>query len=885
MSRIQRLPDHVIDRIAAGEVVERPASVVKELVENAIDADAGQVAVDLGDAGRQLVRVTDDGIGMTAGELELALTRHATSKIRSEADLVAIGTLGFRGEALPAICAVSRFAITSCPRGAAEGTLARGEGGAVAERLGVAATPGTSVEIRDLFFNTPARLKFLKSARSELAATLRLLQAIALARPDIQLRVVHDGRVVLAAPRAADLRDRLGALLGFELAGRMLEARHARDALSVRGLVTPPQIARGSRDEITLIVNGRPVRDALLSQTVLEAYRPLLARDRFPVAVLEIALPLQEVDVNVHPTKAWVRFRAPRLVQEAVFAAVQAALRTDRVVPTTGPAGSGTGPEAPAPGAPGTTATPAAAPPEPGLFREPDAPFARALFGAVVGHLHDTFIVSATEEEVFFVDQHVAHERVLFERLRADLDAGVLPAQELLFPQPVDLGPSAMALLAEWRPTLARLGFDVEEFGGGSLVIKTVPTLLSGDEPRRLLEAFVDDLGSVRGLAAGARARARARVRRLPRRDQGAHAARPSGDDAPARRPGGHRHAVFLPARPAHRVPFVPAGHPAGAPAHVVSHPPLLVIVGPTAVGKTAVAVGLASRAPLEVVSADSRQVYRGLDVGTGKPTAAERAAVPHHLIDIVDPGERYHAARFRADALRAMDGIRRRGRLPAVVGGTGLYVRTLLKGLRPAPPADPALRAALEARAERDGTPALHAELERLAPALARRLHRNDRVRLVRALEVLARGAPPDAAAAPAGEWTGSPPPWNLLMVGLTLPRDILRRRIAERVHAMVACGIMDEVKRLLEAGYDETAPGMDGIGYRQFCAVLRGRLGADEAVAQMIRDTGRYAKRQMTWFARDPEVRWMDVEHAGQAAGVAEALHHRLVQEGLVA
>ncbi|HEU4439872.1 MAG TPA: DNA mismatch repair endonuclease MutL, partial [Methylomirabilota bacterium] len=331
-ARIRRLPDHVVNKIAAGEVVERPASVVKELVENSLDALSTQVTVDLQDAGRALIRVTDDGVGMSAEEVDLALLRHATSKLPTDDGLDAIVTLGFRGEALPAICAVTRFAVSSCPRGSDTGTLVRGEGGAVSEKLLIAAAAGTTVEAQDLFFNTPARLKFLKSAPSEVAAAMRLLEAIALAHLEVHFRVTHNGRPALGAPRARTLRDRVGALWGFERATRLLDVLRKDGPLAVSGLIAPPQLARGNRDEIVLIVNGRPVRDTQLTQTLIEAYRPLLARDRFPAAVLRLELPPQEVDVNVHPTKAWVRFRSPRQMQEMLYRAVQEALRQQHVV-------------------------------------------------------------------------------------------------------------------------------------------------------------------------------------------------------------------------------------------------------------------------------------------------------------------------------------------------------------------------------------------------------------------------------------------------------------------------------------------------------------------------------------------------------------------------
>jgi len=313
-----------------------------------------------------------------------------------------------------------------------------------------------------------------------------------------------------------------------------------------------------------------------------------------------------------------------------------------------------------------------------------------------------------------------------------------------------------------------------------------------------------------------------------------------------------------------------------------VTRSPLLVIAGPTGVGKTAVAVRLAAALPIEAVSADSRQVYRGMDIGTGKPSALERAALSHHLIDVAAPDERYHVARFRRDALAAISAIRARGRLPAVVGGTGLYVRSLLKGLEPAPPADPALRAELERYADAQGTAALHQRLAALDADAARRLHPNDRMRIVRAIEkVSAPGPAGDRASA---DWRRGAADWRLVMVGLSLERDALRARIAERARAMVSCGMMDEVRRLLDAGYPESAPAMEGIGYRQFSGVLKGRLTEAEALRLTIRDTVRYAKRQLTWFARDPEIRWIDVEAAGGVEGAADLIQKLVTEEGLI-
>jgi tRNA dimethylallyltransferase len=317
-----------------------------------------------------------------------------------------------------------------------------------------------------------------------------------------------------------------------------------------------------------------------------------------------------------------------------------------------------------------------------------------------------------------------------------------------------------------------------------------------------------------------------------------------------------------------------------------VTPPPLLVIVGPTGVGKTAVAVRLAGTLSIEAVNADSRQVYRGMDIGTGKPTRQEQAALRHWLIDVVDPDERYHAARFRSEALAAIAEIGVRGALPVVVGGTGLYVRALLKGLHAAPPADLALRRELDAYAAARGLHDLHARLAALDPAAARALHPNDQLRVIRALEIrlLAGAAEGDPGPRAAADWSREVTGWRLVMIGLRRERGALNRSLADRARAMADRGMMDEVNTLLARGYDEALPAMGGIGYRQFAAALRGRMSADEALRLMVRDTCRYAKRQMTWFSREPEVRWIDVDQAGGIEGAAESILKVVMQEGVI-
>ena len=313
---------------------------------------------------------------------------------------------------------------------------------------------------------------------------------------------------------------------------------------------------------------------------------------------------------------------------------------------------------------------------------------------------------------------------------------------------------------------------------------------------------------------------------------------------------------------------------------------PLLVVAGPTGVGKTAAVVALGARVPLEVVSADSRQVYRFMDAATGKPSAAERAAVAHHLVDVVNPDDRYQAARFRRDAIAAIAEIHQHGRLPAVVGGTGLYIRALLRGLDPAPPANPELRRELTAVALRDGRGALHARLAATAPAVANRLHPNDQVRVIRALERLHGSAGVGAltsAAPETGTWNtpSADTPFDVVYVGLTMARDALNARLVARAAAMAKAGLAEEVEALLARGYDPELPALQGIGYREFVRVVRGEMNAATALAAMQRETVRYAKRQGTWFAREPGIEWLEVTPSMDAADTAAIIERRL-QEG---
>jgi DNA mismatch repair protein MutL len=506
---VRRLPDTVVNKIAAGEVVERPASVVKELVENSLDAGATRIEVAVRGAGRQLIAVTDDGQGMSPEDCLLALERHATSKLRTEADLDAIGTLGFRGEALPAIFAVSRLSLLARPTTAPRGFLVVGEAGLVAESGPVDAPAGTAVEIRDLFFNTPARAKFLKSPATEQTAVVRVVTQLALAHTGVHIRLAANGRILLNAPAGAGLRERIGALYGFGLASRLVDVSGEAPGARLHGVVAPPALARTHRDDIHLMVNGRVVRDTLLTQALLEAFRPLLPRDQFPLAALALELDPSDVDVNVHPAKTWVRFRRPRVLHGLVLDAVRTALRQLDAAPSglvTRVAGADAGAvDRLVPGLGGVAAPPGwtgGDTAQASLFREGEAGYrGEPFFGRVVGQIEETFIVAHTADEVFFVDQHVAHERVLFERLRGELEQGVLASQELLFPLPLELAPARRRALERVGPELARLGFALEGFGGGAMVLRAVPSLLRTEDLARLADELSQELDEDRGQA------------------------------------------------------------------------------------------------------------------------------------------------------------------------------------------------------------------------------------------------------------------------------------------------------------------------------------------------------------------------------------------------
>ena len=531
---LRRLPEGLVNRIAAGEVVERPAAVVKELVENALDAGARQIDVVLRDGGRAFISVSDDGCGMTPEELALAVERHATSKLPDD-DLVNIQTLGFRGEALPSIAAVSRLTVASRAAGAAEAWSLSVEAGRKGRPQPAAQPPGTRVEVRDLFFATPARLKFLKAARTELGHAQDALRRLAMAHPEVGFTLADEARSVLRlAPCEGELFEarlaRLAAVMGRDFAQNALAVEALRDDLRLTGYIGLPTLNRGNAQQQYLFVNGRPVRDRLLQGAVRGAYQDFLARDRHPLVALFLELPAEAVDVNVHPAKTEVRFREPGLVRGLIVGACRHALaeaghRAATTVagaalgalrPHAGPGlpyaqagrhGGGTLPRGLAEAAaayhaplPGLADAPAARPAEgaPSATEEPDSETTEAYpLGAARGQLHATYIVAQTGDGIVIVDQHAAHERLVYERMKQQLGERGVVAQLLLIPEVVELDEGAAARLTARAGELAELGLGLEPFGPGAVVVREVPALLGEVDAQGLVRDLADELAEL----------------------------------------------------------------------------------------------------------------------------------------------------------------------------------------------------------------------------------------------------------------------------------------------------------------------------------------------------------------------------------------------------
>ncbi len=498
---IRILPDEVASQIAAGEVVERPASVVKELIENALDAGARQIRIRVQGAGQGLIEVTDDGHGIPADELPLAVMRHATSKLSGAEDLFAIRTLGFRGEALASIASVSRLTLTSRPAAAEVGARLQVDGGRVGAVEPVGAPVGTQVRVEDLFYNVPARRKFLKQPATERRQIDGLVTRYALAYPQVRWQLEMEGRTVLHTSGNGKRREVLAALYGPDIARQMLEVLAGEADLRLSGFISPTSLTRSNRQGITFFVNGRPVQDAALVRALLQAYHTLLMVGRYPLAVLFLEMPPEAVDVNVHPAKAEVRFRDRDRVFRAVQRGVRRALLAytpvpdldDRPSPAWQPASPGWGDPANEAAAPAAPPTESDAPPPPPS--QPPLPGKVPLL-RLLGQAGGTYLVAEGPDGLYLIDQHAAHERVLFERLMAQAAADI-PSQRLLEPVSVTLSAADAALLEPQLEVLTRFGFEVEPFGPHTYRIRAVPTLLShlppADALRVLLEDFEED--------------------------------------------------------------------------------------------------------------------------------------------------------------------------------------------------------------------------------------------------------------------------------------------------------------------------------------------------------------------------------------------------------
>ena len=519
---IRQLPDTLVDQIAAGEVVERPASVVKELVENALDAGARRIDIDLEEGGVRLIRVRDDGGGMAADDLPLAIARHATSKIASLDDLEAVATLGFRGEALPSIASVSRFSLASRRDGDGHGAILPVEGGRIGALAPKPHPQGTTVEVRDLFYNVPARRKFLRAERTELGHIEEWLRSLALARPDVELRVSHNGKPsrryralgVLDGEAPADSPQRLLETLGEEFARNALRIEHAGAGLRLHGWIARPAYNRASADQQYLYVNGRSVRDRSIAHAVKQAYADVLFHGRQPAYVLFLELDPRGVDVNVHPAKHEVRFREARLVHDFVYRSLHEALAETRA----GIVGAASGASFAAPAASpfaqpmpqsrlglqvddaragyaalyGTSTATAGEGPRPVLPAPDDATL--PPLGHAIAQLHGIYILAETTDGLVVVDMHAAHERIGYEKLKAAHDGVGVRQQPLLVPQRVAVSEREAETAEREAATLAELGFEVSRTGPQALLLRAVPALLADGDTGSLLRDVLADL-------------------------------------------------------------------------------------------------------------------------------------------------------------------------------------------------------------------------------------------------------------------------------------------------------------------------------------------------------------------------------------------------------
>ena len=501
---IQILSEEVASQIAAGEVVERPSSVVKELIENALDAGADQITVLVKKAGRRLIEVNDNGKGIPAEELKLAVHRHATSKLKYAADLFRVSTLGFRGEALASIGSVSYLTLLSRVQKEDLGGSIKVEGGEIhpAENLGM--PPGTTVRVEHLFYNVPARLKFLKTDRTEKRHINDMVSRYSMANPGVRFKLHHDDELVFQTTGSGHVREVISSVYGVGTAKQMIKVIYEDENLALTGFISPPGLTRSNRREMLFYVNQRPVSDPALSSAVTQAYHTLVMKGRYPIAVLFLELAPEKVDVNVHPTKAEVRFEDKGEIFKAVSRGARRALLAHTPVQEVS---SLQGVSLWGGRAPDHSQIQRGVDPawtmldrnrEEGIFgQEVDSPQITAPIGApilrLIGQVAATYLIAEGPDGLYLIDQHAAHERVLFEKFTSERGEEH-PSQVLLDSVVVEFSPASADLVKEHIPTLQKLGFDVEEFGPGSFVIRSVPGLLQGSSPEGMLRAVVEDL-------------------------------------------------------------------------------------------------------------------------------------------------------------------------------------------------------------------------------------------------------------------------------------------------------------------------------------------------------------------------------------------------------
>jgi len=506
---IQILPDEVASQIAAGEVVERPASVVKELLENSLDAGSSHINILVEGAGKGLIEIADNGTGITAKELPLAVSRHATSKLSSAEDLFRIETLGFRGEALASIGSVSRMTITSRPKDAEMGLQLQMDGGHLVSTQPVGVPAGTVIRVRDLFYNVPARLKFLKTDRTERRRIDQLVTQYALAYPQVRFQLRQEGRSSLQTSGKGDRREVLATLYGVEVAKQMIEVLAQDDHLGIVGFTSPTSLTRSNRSEITFFINGRPVQDVALTTALVQAYHTMLMVGRYPMAILFLDIPPEMVDVNVHPAKAEVRFRDRDQVFRGVGRAVHRALLAHTPVPEVNQLGSqlrwsptwggnrtarGVDPAWGMMATANNEQVPAADGQGIGFPENSQSslPEVNVPLLRLVGQVALAFLVAEGPDGLYLIDQHAAHERILFERFIRQRQE-TIPSQALLEPVTVELPPASARLIEDQLAIITQLGFQIESFGRGTFLIRTIPTLLSQMDPAAALRVLVED--------------------------------------------------------------------------------------------------------------------------------------------------------------------------------------------------------------------------------------------------------------------------------------------------------------------------------------------------------------------------------------------------------